>query len=212
MSCDIAPDVLNSFHITYPTNEKVTTMKSINHFEFKCSDVAFDVTIKDPETGNANGEGDVNVTDVIATANYIVGDNTAPIDLTNADVNADGEVNVVDVVGISSIILGTNSATAQVASMDGHLSVKTMHPYALTANNLFIEDFSIEPGQEKEISIMLTNDVAFTAFQADLYLPVGLRVKGNVELTSRKVNHTILSSKQADGAIRILSYSATNRD
>lgn len=204
--------VAENFNGSSSVEVKNVVMTSPTNVEFKCSDVAFDVTIKDPAIGNANGEGDVNVTDVIATANFIVGDNTTPIDLTNADVNADGEVNVVDVVGISSIILGTNSATMQVASRDEHLNVKSTQPYSLTANNLFIEDFTIEPGQEKEMSVMLTNEVAFTAFQADLYLPAGLSIKGDAELTSRKANHTMLSSKRADGAMRILSYSATNRD
>lgn len=204
--------VAENFNGSSSVEVKNVVMTSPTNVEFKCSDVAFDVTIKDPAIGNANGEGDVNVTDVIATANFIVGDNTTPIDLTNADVNADGEVNVVDVVGISSIILGTNSATMQVASGDEFLNVKSIQPYSLTANNLFIEDFTIEPGQEKEMSVMLTNEVAFTAFQADLYLPAGLSIKGDAELTSRKANHTMLSSKRADGAMRVLSYSATNRD
>lgn len=43
-------------------------------------------------------------------------------------------------------------------------------------NKFYIDDFSIEAGETKEIAINLDNDVLFSCFQADIYLPEGLTV------------------------------------
>lgn len=85
-------------------------------------------------------------------------------------------------------------------------------------NKFFIEDFSIEAGETKEIEICLTNDEAFTGFQADIYLPEGLSFYQEdgeyiFDLSSRKHrSHTISSALQTDGAVRLLSYSTTSKE
>ena len=55
--------------------------------------------------GDANCDGNVNVTDVLTTINFILGNNPQPFCFENADVNGDGIVNVVDVVGTVNIII-----------------------------------------------------------------------------------------------------------
>ncbi|MBQ9073529.1 MAG: T9SS type A sorting domain-containing protein [Muribaculaceae bacterium] len=90
--------------------------------------------------------------------------------------------------------------------------------YATAENKFYIDDFSIAAGETKDIELCLTNDVAFTAFQADIYLPEGLTIYQEdgeyiFDLSDRKYrNHTIASAMQADGAIRILSYSTTSKE
>lgn len=79
------------------------------------------------------------------------------------------------------------------------------------ATDLFhIEDFQINPGQTAQVEILLDNEVQYTAFQTDLYLPEGLALdKQSVALTDRKVDHNIATSVLADGGIRLMSYSMT---
>ena len=66
------------------------------------------VTVGLPTTvipGDANGDGLVNVTDIVATVNYIM---EKPVDSFNkeaADLNGDGEINVTDIVMMVSIIM-----------------------------------------------------------------------------------------------------------
>ena len=55
--------------------------------------------------GDVNGNGEVNVTDVTALVNIILG-STTDYDMLNVDVNGDGEVNVTDVTALVNIILG----------------------------------------------------------------------------------------------------------
>ena len=83
-----------------------------------------------------------------------------------------------------------------------------------TANDRFyIEDFTINPGETLTVSILLDNETAYTAFQCDLYLPDGLSVEQEdgdyiFDLTNRKGrDHIITSQIQAEGSIRVISYS-----
>ncbi|MBR6489915.1 MAG: Ig-like domain-containing protein [Muribaculaceae bacterium] len=79
----------------------------------------------------------------------------------------------------------------------------------------YINDFSINPSETKEVEIMLDNETVFTALQADIYLPDGLTIEQEdgdylFELTDRKGrNHTISSTLLSSGAIRILIASQT---
>ena len=84
---------------------------------------------------------------------------------------------------------------------------------AAATDRFFIEDFTINAGETLMVSILLDNETAYTAFQTDIYLPEGLTVEQEdgdyiFDLTSRKGrDHIIASQVQADGAIRIMSYS-----
>lgn len=82
-------------------------------------------------------------------------------------------------------------------------------------DTFYINDFTISPGETKEIEIMLDNETVFTALQADIYLPDGLSIEQEdgeylFDLTDRKArNHTISSTMLSSGAIRILIASQT---
>lgn len=58
--------------------------------------------------GDANNDGDVDVTDITTIASYILGQNPSPFNKDNADANGDGEIDVTDITTTASIILGTN--------------------------------------------------------------------------------------------------------
>ena len=84
---------------------------------------------------------------------------------------------------------------------------------AAATDRLYIEDFEMAAGESRTVSILLENEVEYTAFQTDIYLPEGLMVEKDdwdyvFELTSRKArDHVISSQVQMDGAIRVMSYS-----
>lgn len=74
-------------------------------------------------------------------------------------------------------------------------------------DRFYIEDFAILRGEPCTVSIMLDNDMPYTAFQSDLYLPEGITAT-DFALTNRKnANHTFSTSTLPDGGIRLLSYS-----
>lgn len=63
--------------------------------------------IPDPQPlmGDADGNGEVNVVDVMLIVSYVVGDPADQLVEINADMNADGEINVIDAMAIVELIL-----------------------------------------------------------------------------------------------------------
>ena len=200
--------IAENFNGSSTVEIKNVKMTDIYNTEYNGSDLEFTVTVSDPSQGDVNGTGSVNITDVMETAYYIVKSGITPINLMNADVNQDNDVNVIDVVGITNIVVGTNITPATLSAIKRNYELQSVE----TGNVIEVEGFNILPGEEKEVSVYLNNSDAFTAFQADIYLPAGLKIKGDIALTDRKANHSLISTKQADGAIRVLSYSPTNRE
>ncbi|MFQ6093570.1 MAG: choice-of-anchor Q domain-containing protein, partial [bacterium] len=78
----------------------------IGAFEYKESGV-------EDKKGDINGDGQVDVLDVVRAVNIILEIDLPPTEyeLWAADCNGDEEVNVLDVVGIVNVILGTGSCT-----------------------------------------------------------------------------------------------------
>ena len=69
------------------------------------SDVSINVSIKSAAIlGDVNGDGEVNVGDIVTVCNVMAGIST--VDPQVADVNKDGEVNVGDIVTICNIMAG----------------------------------------------------------------------------------------------------------
>ena len=95
------------------------------------------------------------------------------------------------------------------------VTVEGYEPPAPTEDRFYINDFSINPGETKMVEIMLDNPTAFTALQAEIYLPNGLTIEEEdgeylFDLTDRKArDHTISSTTLSNGAIRILIASQT---
>ena len=78
------------------TNNSVTTLEL----------VPVEVKSTSALKGDIDGDGKVNVTDVTALINGILGQN--PVDTATGDLNADGKVNVTDVTALINIILSNN--------------------------------------------------------------------------------------------------------
>lgn len=108
-----------------------------------------------------------------------------------------------------------NLAMHYLPSSSCYVSQQGYDPPAEGSNRLYINDFTINPGESKQVSILLDNATAFTALQADIHLPNGLAIKQeggdySFALTSRKgSNHTISSTLLPNGAVRFMIVSST---
>ncbi len=84
-------------------------------------------------------------------------------------------------------------------------------------DRFYIENFTISPGETKQVALILQNATAFSAIQADLSLPDGLTVEQEdgeyiFDLTERKArNHTVSGNLLANGDIRVLVSSQTSK-
>ena len=62
--------------------------------------------LSDGVTGDTNNDNEVNVTDVVGIANYVMGSIPNSFIVDNADVNNSGDVDVSDVVKLANIVMG----------------------------------------------------------------------------------------------------------
>ncbi len=81
-----------------------------------------DYLLKIIKLGDANGDGQVNVLDIVIMVNYIMQIPTPGFSLVNADVNGDGSINVLDIVATINIIMGGGKAKNISAPADLYLN------------------------------------------------------------------------------------------
>ena len=148
------------------------------------------VHVKDLLMGDVDSNGQINVTDVVMIIDNILGKTQWNFNAEAADVNYDTYINVTDVVMVIDHILGKvnlNRAAAADAEM-GAISLST--------------DMT---------TVSLTNPSAYTAFQMDVTLPMGVSLE-DVLLTERAAgSHSVVISKMDDGSYRIIGVSMQNK-
>ena len=137
--------------------------------------------------GDVDGSGQINVTDVALIIDEILGRNPRNFNAAMADVDYNNQINVVDVVLVIDNILGKinlNRAQAD-AGVVGSI--------ALSSPN----------------TIALNNPTAYTAFQMDVTLPMGVTLK-KAQLTDRSNGHLVSVSQTGEGRYRIVGISLQN--
>ena len=80
-----------------------------NHYVFQLAELFMSgYTLSTTVSGDANSDNKVDVNDVTAVINYILGKNPTPFNVNNANVNGDAKIDVLDMTLIINIILGIN--------------------------------------------------------------------------------------------------------
>jgi len=134
--------------------------------------------------GDANGDGNVNVTDIVEIVNYILGHPSAKFNKAAADVNGDGEVNVTDIVSVVNIILSSNA--------------RELTNRAAATNNLKLSGASIK----------LRDAENYTAAQFDIHLSDGSTVN---YLSLNSASDHQMTWKMVDAnTCRVIVYSLSN--
>ena len=147
--------------------------------------------------GDVNGDGRVNVSDVTAMVNRILGVVDTYV-AKAADINGDGKINVSDVTGLVNIILSGKETVVHEA------------PQVTTDDFVSIDNFTIAPDEVKIIEVKLNNETDYASMQFDVVLPDGLTLVGNsLDGTSRLAGHSVMS-KDNGGYHRFVAYSLNN--
>ena len=173
--------------------------------EFDASNVVA-VTPLTSELGDANGSGDVDVSDVITTVNYAAGMDPKPFIFEAADMNTDLSIDILDVIGIIQKILNPSAApamasveaTATYTVEDGILYVES--PVALAGVQVLVNmdeqrDMTVAEsldGFEHTSAWLSDNDCLFLAFNMNgKTLPAGknaLLKIGNVDISTIRLS------------------------
>lgn len=155
------------------------------------------LSLLDVQAGDANGDGEINVADIVEVVNYILGRPSDIFMWDAADLNGDGEVNVTDIVAIVNIIL---TADVSSAKMRGIVEVENTENDMVA---LFQKSNSVS-------SLELTNEGKYVASQFDLVLAEGQRLN-SITLNEKRANdHSVSYSKVGDNTYRVVVYSLSN--
>ena len=114
-------------------------------------------------------------------------------------------------------VSGAEAQNYEISYVNGSIAVTEIE-IVEKINTLTLQDLSIEQGTtEAVLPISLTNESSITGFQCDLYLPSGVMIAtdeyGDYLIAVARTTtsrHTISTSLQTDGALRILCTSMTN--
>jgi M6 family metalloprotease-like protein len=160
--------------------------------------VVADTTIVEPVDpipvtlmGDVDSDGQINVTDAVLIIDEILDKNPWNFNATAADVNFDSYINVTDVVLVIDHILGkTNLNPNRAAAVDAEVGTISLSTDMTT--------------------VSLTNPSAYTAFQMDVTLPMGVSLESAL-LTERAAdNHAVVIRKLDNGSFRIIGVSMQN--
>ena len=77
--------------------------------ELSLADTRFNIEMTNIKSGDANGDGKVNVSDIVEAMNYIMGKPSEIFDESAADMNGDCKVNVADIVMMVKLIKNQNN-------------------------------------------------------------------------------------------------------
>ena len=175
---------------------KMSTAQMID--KYAGNDIVSSFNVRDILLGDANGDGTVNMTDIVEMVNYILNKPSASFIQAAADVNKDGLVNVTDIVCTVSIIMSSGSSNvaprrAEMAStFNDHLTLNTTE-------------------HSQKLALSLDNESDFVAAQFDVQLSDGQQIK-NIQLNNRRSNGHALNWSMVDGnTCRVVVYSLSNK-
>ena len=146
--------------------------------------------------GDVNGDGDVNGADIVAVINYVLNDSK-----TDGDVNGDGEVNGADIVAVINYVL---SYTGDEARQQTYYAHRAPVSPTDTCNRLSANT------DADGITLGLTNETDFTAFQFVLQLPDGCELTNVDADASRLCDHVLQYRRMPDGRYFVLGYNMDN--
>lgn len=105
--------------------------------------------------GDANGNGSVDVTDVITTVNYVTGQQSKPFVFDAADMNSDKLIDILDVVGIIRGIL--NPSLLSAASVNEESAI-----YYVEDGTLYVESPVDLSGIQVQLTLPTDSEVAIS--------------------------------------------------
>ena len=156
--------------------------------QLKLKDSNFNIVVTNVIKGDANGDGEINVSDIVEIVNYIMGKPSANFVQAASDMNGDGEINVTDIVKVVSVIMdSTNSAPLRRSASNSNLALRS------------VGQVSTAIVQHAEL---------FTAAQFDIILENGQEID-DISLNSNS-DHYLTWKMTKEGICRVVVYSLTN--
>lgn len=149
--------------------------------------------------GDLNGDGELNISDVVMLINYILERDSSDINMTIADMDHNGKINIVDLTMLIKKIFET--------SQNVYTKVKPINDKNASANeHLHLDNFVCNGDGTYDLSIQLNNLSNFSAIQTDLILPETVEMI-SLEIGDELKRHSIEYANIEKGRTRVIIYS-----
>lgn len=155
------------------------------------------VRIKEPELGDSNANGVVNIADVVNIANYVIGNDVEHFNAAASDVNKDGKISMADAMATVTIILNQDVTEASSAMAKARARALDSE-----ADLLVVDNFYSKTGETASVFVTLENSVDYVALQADVTVPEGMTLI-DVKPGNRAAHHSLTSRHINERAMRI---------
>jgi hypothetical protein len=178
----------------YGIGIKNIVLTSLSKGKFYPVDANSILTVLNQKQGDADGDGVVDVADIVAMVNYILNISTSGFVFLAADINADGEVDVFDVMlGINLVLNRENAAGSMARATDTGGCLEPM--YMITTDD--------------NIRLEIADAGKFTAFQFDVEVPEGTELT-DVVLTGSEDTHINRFDRIGENSYRVMAVSLEN--
>ena len=195
LTLNVTDDTANGAN-TVAISNVILTAKSGNNVSSVYSDQAnITLTVGSYSLGDVNGDGYINVTDVVCIVYDILGQTQTGFIRIAADVNNDGEVNIADVTAVVTMILAAEGRAA--AWTRGALEAES-------------EGLKLTSDGGDALSLHVDAPDNYIASQMEIHLAEGQTLK-NVSLNSHyKDSHQLVYDKVGKNCYRVLIFSMGN--
>lgn len=143
-------------------------------------------------TGDANGDNVVDMIDVVAMINYIIGKPSNDFNTLAADLNGDSEVDVFDVMLAINFVLNNKNAVRSISRAVSDL-----------------DEMAIVTATPDGILLGINNSDRFTAFQFDVEVTDGMELT-DARLNDNAGNHKLYYFKNGQNTYRVIGVSMDN--
>ena len=145
--------------------------------------------------GDANGDSEVNVSDIVEIVNYIMNKPSNKFIFSVADMDDDGKVDVTDIVKEVSLIMSSGSNAPKRASV---------------AEMVDNDQLEMTSNDNKTLSLNLQNEGSYVASQFDIVLSAGQTLE-SIQLNNKRMeNHQMTYAKIGDNRYKVVIYSLDN--
>ena len=193
LSLQVADGIADGVYEGQLTDIVVT---AVDGTQRKLASTYFNIEVKNIIPGDANGDGEVNVTDIVEIVNYIMQTPTAQFVEQASDLNNDGEINVTDIVFVVSIIMeeGRNEVA----------------PRVHTTNETTDNDYLTLSQNGQTLSLNLDNQAEYVACQFNVRLAEGQTLESVIANSDRADSHHVICTDMGNNLYKVIIYSLSN--
>lgn len=164
------------------------------------------LSLYDYPLGDANGDYNVNILDILVTIDFIFDNIPSVFYYDLVDLNLDQNINILDILEIQDIILNPEAT-----SEENSLNVSLISQSIMGSNYLVVEDKVITPGSSDILEVNLNNQDVVKGMEFNFTLPQGIIFDPSAIVgTTRVDGFTISAQEISPNVFKVLIFSLTS--